>query len=144
MHIPPFLTQALIYLIAAVIAVPLFKRLGLGSVLGYLVAGIAIGPFGLKLIPDVESVLQVSELGVVLLLFLVGLELNPERLWAMRRSIFGLGGLQVLLTILLSTLLVKLFGVTWNLALVVGMAYVFLEFRHGFHRSEERRVGKEC
>ena len=122
MHIPPFLTQALIYLIAAVIAVPLFKRLGLGSVLGYLVAGIAIGPFGLKLIPDVESVLQVSELGVVLLLFLVGLELNPERLWAMRRSIFGLGGLQVMLTILLSTLLVKLFGVTWNVALVVGMA----------------------
>ena len=68
MHIPPFLSQALIYLCAAVIALPLFKRLGLGSVLGYLVAGIAIGPFGFKLIPDVESVLQASELGVVLLL----------------------------------------------------------------------------
>ena len=67
MHLPPFLSQVLIYLGAAVVAAPLFKRLGLGSVLGYLVAGIAIGPFGFKLIPDVESVLQVSELGFVLL-----------------------------------------------------------------------------
>ncbi len=122
MHIPPFLTQALIYLAAAVIAVPLFKRLGLGSVLGYLVAGVVIGPYGLKLIPDVETVLQISELGVVLLLFLVGLELNVQRLWQMRRAIFGLGGLQVAVTIAVVTLAVKLFALTWPVALVMGIA----------------------
>jgi monovalent cation:proton antiporter-2 (CPA2) family protein len=122
MHIPPFLLQALVYLGAAVIAVPLFKRLGLGSVLGYLVAGLVIGPFGLKLIPDIESVLQISELGVVLLLFLVGLELNPARLWAMRRAIFGLGGLQVLLTIAVVSLLTRLTNLPWSVCIVIGMA----------------------
>jgi glutathione-regulated potassium-efflux system ancillary protein KefC len=122
MHIPPFLLQALVYLGAAVIAVPLFKRLGLGSVLGYLVAGLVIGPFGLKLIPDVESVLQISELGVVLLLFLVGLELNPSRLWEMRRTIFGLGGLQVLVTVTVVSLLSRLTNLPWSVCLVIGMA----------------------
>jgi monovalent cation:proton antiporter-2 (CPA2) family protein len=122
MHIPPFLFQALIYFGAAVVAVPLFKRLGLGSVLGYLVAGVVIGPFGLKLIPDVESVLQISELGVVLLLFLVGLELNPQRLWEMRRAIFGLGGLQVLVTIAVVSLLSKFTSLSWTVAVVMGMA----------------------
>jgi glutathione-regulated potassium-efflux system ancillary protein KefC len=118
----PFLLQSLIYLAAAVIAVPLFKRLGLGSVLGYLVAGVIIGPFGFKLIPDVESVLQISELGVVLLLFLVGLELNVQRLWEMRRAIFGLGGLQVLVTIAVVAMAVKLFSLAWPVAVVIGMA----------------------
>ncbi len=122
MHIPPFLLQALVYLGAAVIAVPLFKRLGLGSVLGYLVAGLVIGPFGLKLIPDVESVLQISELGIVLLLFLVGLELNPSRLWEMRRTIFGLGGLQVLLTIAVVSSLTRLTNLPWSVCIVIGMA----------------------
>ncbi len=122
MHTPPFLLQALVYLGAAVITVPLFKRLGLGSVLGYLVAGLVIGPFGFKLIPDVESVLQISELGVVLLLFLVGLELNPARLWEMRRSIFGLGGLQVLLTIAIVSVLTRLTQLPWSVCVVMGMA----------------------
>src|SRR5258706_14224031 len=94
-----FLQQALVYLAAGVIAVPLCKRLGLGSVLGYLVAGVAIGPWGLRLISDPQTVLEFAEFGVVLLLFLVGLELNAKRVWALRRSIFGLGGAQVLLTI---------------------------------------------
>jgi monovalent cation:proton antiporter-2 (CPA2) family protein len=94
-----FLQQALMYLSAGVIAVPLFKRLGLGSVLGYLAAGMVIGPWGLRLISDPRTVLQFSEFGVVLLLFLIGLELNPQRVWALRRAIIGLGGVQVAATI---------------------------------------------
>ncbi|MDH5579270.1 MAG: cation:proton antiporter, partial [Betaproteobacteria bacterium] len=95
-----FLYQALIYLAAGVIAVPLFKKLGLGSVLGFLAAGMVIGPWGLKLVSRPEAVLHFAEFGVVLLLFLVGLELNPSRLWQMRRPIFGMGGTQVVATIL--------------------------------------------
>jgi glutathione-regulated potassium-efflux system protein KefB len=91
-----FLQQALIFLAAAVVAVPLFKRLGLGSVLGYLAAGMVIGPFGIRAISDVESILHFAEFGVVLLLFLIGLELQPARLWELRKSVFGLGGLQVI------------------------------------------------
>ncbi len=94
-----FLEQALVYLAAGVIAVPVFKRLGLGSVLGYLVAGVAIGPWGMRLVSDPRTVLQIAEFGVVLLLFLVGLELNAQRVWAMRRAIFGLGAVQVVATI---------------------------------------------
>jgi monovalent cation:proton antiporter-2 (CPA2) family protein len=93
-----FLHQALIYLAAGVIAVPLFKRLGLGSVLGYLAAGIAIGPWGLRLIGHPETVLHFAEFGVVLLLFLIGLELDPQRLWTLRRQIFGMGTAQVTAT----------------------------------------------
>src|SRR5688572_2763159 len=93
-----FLGQALIYLAAGVIAVPLFKRIGLGSVLGYLAAGMAIGPWGLKLIGHPETVLHFAEFGVVLLLFLIGLELDPQRLWALRRQILGMGSAQVALT----------------------------------------------
>src|SRR5881394_3956068 len=92
-----FLRQALIYLGAGIIAVPIFKRLGAGSVLGYLVAGIVIGPWGLRLITESRTVLQFAELGIVLLL-LVGLELNVARVWALRRAILGLGGVQVALT----------------------------------------------
>ena len=91
-----FLQQALVFLAAAVVAVPLFKRLGLGSVLGYLAAGMVIGPGGFGAISDVESILHFAEFGVVLLLFLIGLELQPARLWEMRKSVFGLGGMQVL------------------------------------------------
>jgi len=98
-----FLEGALIYLAAAVIAVPLFKRLGLGAVLGYLVAGMAIGPAGLGLIAGVDATLQFSEFGVVLLMFLIGLELNPAKLWQLRKPIFGLGGLQVALSIVALT-----------------------------------------
>jgi glutathione-regulated potassium-efflux system ancillary protein KefC len=89
------LFNALIYLAAAVVAVPIAKRLGLGAVLGYLMAGIAIGPWGLRLIDEVEDILHFSEFGVVLLLFLIGLELDPKRLWSLRRSIFGWGSAQV-------------------------------------------------
>ena len=93
-----YLVPVAVFLAAAVFAAPLFKRLGLGAVLGYLAAGLAIGPFGLGLITDVDSVLHLSEFGVVLLLFLIGLELQPRRLWSMRRAVFGLGLVQVLAT----------------------------------------------
>ncbi len=118
-----FLAQALIYLAAAVIAVPLSKRLGLGSVLGFLLAGIAIGPWGLGLIGDVESILHFSEFGVVLLLFLVGLELNPKRLWSLRRAIFGMGSLQVVATLLAFAAIGTALGQPFPIALVAGMGF---------------------
>jgi glutathione-regulated potassium-efflux system protein KefB len=88
---------------AAVLAVPLFRWLGLGSVLGYLAAGLAIGPFGARLITEPASILHVAELGVVLFLFIVGLEMRPSRLWGLRNQIFGLGMLQVGVCALLLT-----------------------------------------
>ena len=100
MHGQGNLELFLIFLLAAVVAVPLFRRFGLGAVLGYLVAGVVMGPFGWKLVKDPESVLHFAELGVVLLLFVIGLELSPSRLWVMRRPVFGVGGLQVLLSAL--------------------------------------------
>jgi glutathione-regulated potassium-efflux system ancillary protein KefC len=115
------LFNSLIYLSAAVVAVPLAKRLGLGSVLGYLLAGVAIGPWGLQLVTDAEAILHFAEFGVVLLLFLIGLELNPKRLWSMRKPILGLGGSQVLITSLLITVAGMAFGVSWQTALVAGM-----------------------
>ena len=96
MHGADFFYQALVYLTAAVVSVPIAKRLGLGSVLGYLLAGIAIGPFALGLVGEEgQDVLHFAEFGVVLMLFLIGLELEPSRVWRLRGPILGLGGLQV-------------------------------------------------
>src|SRR5690348_18424423 len=95
-HLPGWLTSSLIYLGAAVFVVPLSRALGLGSILGYLAAGIAIGPYGFGLVSNVEDILHFAEFGVVLMLFLVGLELEPRRLWSLRRPIFGWGSAQVL------------------------------------------------
>src|SRR6476646_10378120 len=89
------LLDVAIFLVAAVVAVPLSRRAGLGSVLGYLGAGLIIGPWGLALITDVHSILDFSEFGVVLLLFVIGLELQPERFWRLRGAVFGSGGAQV-------------------------------------------------
>jgi len=116
-----FLFNAMIYLLAAVIAVPLAKRLGLGSVLGYLFAGIAIGPWGLQLISNVEDILHFAEFGVVLLLFLIGLELNPQRLWELRKPILGMGGTQVLVTALVLCTIGILLDQTFTTALIAGM-----------------------
>jgi len=116
------LGNAAIYLAAAVITVPLFKHLGLGAVLGYLVAGVAIGPWVLGLIEDSGDILHFAEFGVVLLLFLIGLELNPKRLWSMRRAIFGLGGAQVTLTTILLFLAFGQFGLEWRWALVAALS----------------------
>ena len=96
--IDPFLIDAATYLGAAVIAVPLFNRLKLGSVVGYLVAGAIIGPYGTGLIDNAQTVLHFAEFGVVLLLFVIGLELQPARLWRLKTEIFGLGLLQVAIT----------------------------------------------
>jgi glutathione-regulated potassium-efflux system ancillary protein KefC len=115
------LVQVFVYLFAAVIAVPLSKRFGLGSVLGYLIAGVAIGPWGLGLIRQVDDILHFAEFGVVLLLFLIGLELNPKRLWAMRVPILGMGGAQVVITALLIASVALLLGIKLEMALVIGM-----------------------
>ena len=117
-----FFYQAFIYLSAAVISVPIAKRLGLGSVLGYLLAGIAIGPFGLKLIgQDGQNVMHFAEFGVVMMLFLIGLELQPRLLWKMRTSILGLGGLQVGVTAGVIMAICLLFGLAWRMALATGL-----------------------
>ncbi|MBN1206013.1 MAG: cation:proton antiporter [Myxococcaceae bacterium] len=116
-----FLPQALVFLAAAVVAVPLFKRLGLGSVLGYLAAGMIIGPWGIGVISDVESILHFAEFGVVLLLFLIGLELQPSRLWELRKSVFGLGGMQVLGTGALLTAAGLLLGLKPTTAVIIGL-----------------------
>ncbi len=116
------LAQATIFLAAAVLAVPLFKRLGLGAVLGYLAAGVAIGPAGFAFIHEVESTLHFAELGVVFLMFLVGLELQPARLWKLRAQVFEYGGLQVLVTTLLLAPIAWLLGLTPVAAIVAGIA----------------------
>ena len=109
---------------SAVIAVPLFKRLGLGSVLGYLAAGLVIGPFGLKLFDDPQAIIHIAELGVVMFLFIIGLEMNPSHLWALRRQIFGLGSLQVVLAALILTLVGMAFGFSWQIAFVSASGFV--------------------
>ena len=116
------LTLALIYLGAALIAVPIAKRLGLGSVLGYLIAGILIGPFVLSLVGDQTEVMHFAEFGVVMMLFLIGLELQPSRLWTLRHSIVGLGGLQVLLsTGAIFAITYYGLGLAWQSALAIGL-----------------------
>jgi monovalent cation:H+ antiporter-2, CPA2 family len=117
-----FLFQAFVYLAAAVAAVPVAQRLGLGSVLGYLLAGVAIGPFGLALLgTGGQDVMHVAEFGVVLMLFVIGLELQPALLWQLRGPIVGLGGLQVSLTSVLVASLAVAAGLQWREALAVGM-----------------------
>jgi Kef-type K+ transport system membrane component KefB len=116
-----FLSGAAVFLGAAVVAVPIFKRLGLGSVIGYLAAGSVIGPFGLGLIEEAEGVLHFAEFGVVLLLFIIGLELKPSRLWVMRRDIFGLGLSQVVITGAVLTVLLAAIGLELRPALVAGL-----------------------
>ena len=118
------LVQVVALLAAGVIAVPIFRRLGLGSVLGYLAAGLAIGPFGLGIVHEPEAVLHAAELGVVLFLFIAGLEMEPSRLWALRKQIFGLGVLQVGLCGALLTLVGIVMGFTPAVAFVAGLGFV--------------------
>jgi len=120
-HTPAWLLNSFIYLSAAVIAVPLSKALGLGAIIGYLAAGMAIGPWGLGLVTNVQDILHFAEFGVVLMLFLVGLELEPKRLWSMRRPIFGWGSAQMLACALLLTGMAVLLGVGWQVALVASL-----------------------
>ncbi|HQR10767.1 MAG TPA: monovalent cation:proton antiporter-2 (CPA2) family protein [Casimicrobiaceae bacterium] len=115
-----FLVEAVVLLATAVVVVPLFRRFKLGAVLGYLAAGAIIGPWGLGVVPHVEATLDFAELGVVLLLFLVGLELEPSRLWALRQPVFGLGGAQVLVTGVALAVLAHWLGQGWQAATVIG------------------------
>ena len=110
-------------LAAAAIGVPLTRRAGLGSVLGYLVAGVAIGPTGLHLVSDADEIAKVSQLGVIMLLFLIGLELRPRRLWTMRRATFGLGSAQVVITAAALAALAHWVGVAWTGAVVLGVGF---------------------
>ena len=113
---------ALIYLAAAIVAVPIAKRVGLGSVLGYLIAGILIGPYVLGVVGDQTDVMHFAEFGVVMMLFLVGLELQPSRLWKLRHSILGLGGLQVVLTAaVIFAFCFWFFTMPWQTALAIGL-----------------------
>ncbi|MBU0554858.1 MAG: monovalent cation:proton antiporter-2 (CPA2) family protein [Alphaproteobacteria bacterium] len=118
------LGQAIILMGAGVVAVPLFRRLGLGSVLGYLAAGLVIGPFGLGLISDPEALLHIAELGVVMFLFIIGLEMRPRKLWNLRKQIFGLGAAQVLLCGALLTLLGMMTGLAPAVAAAGAMGFV--------------------
>ncbi len=113
--------EAVVFLVAAVVAVPLFKKLGMGTLLGYLIAGVVIGPWLLGIISDVGNILHFAEFGVVLLLFVIGLELRPSRLWELRRPIFGLGGAQVIVTGLILSAAGLALGLSTMTALVVGL-----------------------
>jgi glutathione-regulated potassium-efflux system ancillary protein KefC len=121
-HGNELLLQATVYFAAAVVAVMAAHRLGLGSVAGYLLAGIAIGPWGFQLVAEPQAIHTFAELGVVMLLFVIGLELEPRRLWSMRRQLLGLGLAQVLGTVLAIVLVARAFGVDTRIALVAGMA----------------------
>ena len=118
-----FLLLAFLFLIAGVVAVPIASRLGLGSVLGYLLAGIAISPILGWLHVDVVSIQHFAEFGVVMMLFLVGLELEPQILWTMRNKLLGLGGLQVVVTAVLVTAISMALGYTWSVALAIGLVF---------------------
>jgi glutathione-regulated potassium-efflux system protein KefB len=135
-------------LAAAVIAAPLFKRLGLGSVLGYLAGGLAIGPFGLGVFTQPESILQVAELGVVMFLFIIGLEMQPSRLWGMRRQIFGLGLAQVSVCALLLTAVGVVTGFPVASSFVAGAGFVLTSTAIVMQLLEERReinsAGGQC
>ncbi|HZZ35175.1 MAG TPA: monovalent cation:proton antiporter-2 (CPA2) family protein [Caulobacteraceae bacterium] len=121
MHADTFLIQALVYLTAGVVSVPIAKRLGLGSVLGYLIAGALVGPFVLNLVGEQGDVMRFAEFGVVILLFLIGLEVRPALLWEMRTSIFGLGMAQMLASATVVGAAAILLGVDWRVAITGGL-----------------------
>ncbi|ARM30086.1 monovalent cation:proton antiporter-2 (CPA2) family protein [Prosthecochloris sp. HL-130-GSB] len=122
MHEGGFFFQAFVYLTAAVVSVPVAKKLGLGSVLGYLIAGIVIGPFVLGLIGhEGHSVMEVAEFGIIMMLFIIGLELQPQMIWKLKAPILGMGGLQVSVTALLIMSFALMFGIPWNTGLALGL-----------------------
>ena len=135
-----WLTGSLVYLAAAVLAVPLAKALGLGSIIGSLAAGIVIGPWGLKLVSDPQDMLHFAEFGVVLMLFLVGLELEPRRLWALRRPIFGWGSVQLAGSAALMTAVGVACGVDWRIALVAALGLAMSSTAIGLGVLAERNL----
>ncbi len=149
MHQPDLLVAGVVFLFAAVVAVPLAARLGIGAVLGYLLAGVSIGPWGLSIISDVDEILNFSELGVVFLMFLVGLELNPSQLWRLRRSIFGVGTAQLAVSAALLGGLLVVSHFAWPAALIGGIGLAMsstaialqLMREKGMNRSEGGQLG---
>ncbi|MFZ1875042.1 glutathione-regulated potassium-efflux system protein KefB [Serratia sp. D1N4] len=143
------LTAILLFLFAAVVTVPIARRLRIGAVLGYLIAGIAIGPWGLGFIRDVDEILHFSELGVVFLMFIIGLELNPAKLWELRRSIFGVGAGQVLLTAAILGALLYFSHFAWQAAVIGGIGLAMsstamalqLMREKGMNRNEGGQLG---
>jgi glutathione-regulated potassium-efflux system protein KefB len=134
-----FLQYAVILMLAAVIAVPLAKRWQLGAVLGYLGAGVLIGPSVMGLLGTTEEIASVADLGVVLMLFVIGLEVSPQRLWVMRRRVFGLGSLQMGLTALVIGVIAIAFGLRWKAAVVVGLGLALSSTAIALQILAERR-----
>jgi glutathione-regulated potassium-efflux system protein KefB len=135
-----FLQSAVVFLLAVVIAVPLARRLKLGSVLGYLAAGVVIGPFGLQWVRNPDAIAGISELGVALLLFVIGLELSPQRLWVMRRSVFGAGAAQVITcAALLGAIAFFAFGLGLASASVIGLGLALSSTAFGLQTLAERK-----
>ena len=132
--------QALIYLGSAAIIVPIAVRLGLGSVLGYLIAGCIIGPWGLRLVTDAETILHFAEIGVVLMLFVIGLELDPQRLWTLRASVFGGGMLQMVACGLLLGLFCMFLGLRWQVAILIGLTLALSSTAIAMQAMNERNL----
>ena len=139
-HVPAWLAFTLVYLGAAVIAVPLSRAVGLGSIIGYLAAGIAIGPWGLGLVRNVEDILHFAEFGVVLMLFLIGLELEPRRLWNLRGPIFGWGGAQVLGCTALLCAAGMAAGLPWRASLAAALGLALSSTAIALQVMEERNL----
>lgn len=134
------LLQALIYLGSAALIVPIAVRLGLGAVLGYLIAGCIIGPWGLRLVTDAESILHFAEIGVVLMLFVIGLELDPQRLWKLRASVFGGGALQMVVCGGLIGLFCMFLGLRWQVAELIGMTLALSSTAIAMQAMNERNL----
>ena len=139
-HASSWLTNGLIYLGAAVLAVPVSRALGLGSIIGYLAAGIAIGPWGLGLVSNVQDILHFAEFGVVLMLFLIGLELEPRRLWNLRRPMFGWGSAQMLGCTALLCAAAMATGLSWQVALVAALGLALSSTASALQTMGERNM----
>jgi glutathione-regulated potassium-efflux system ancillary protein KefC len=137
---PGWLTNSLVYLAAAVVAVPLSRYLGLGSIIGYLAAGIAIGPWGLGFVSNVQDILHFAEFGVVLMLFLIGLELEPQRLWSLRRPIFAWGSVQMLSCTALLGGAAMIAGLSWQVSLAAGLGLAMSSTAGALQTMGERNM----
>jgi glutathione-regulated potassium-efflux system ancillary protein KefC len=136
------LLAVLVLLVVAVALVPVFKWLGLGTVLGYLAAGVLIGPYGLRLVSDTETLRHASEFGIVMMLFLIGMELQPSEIWRMRHKVLGLGVTQLVLTAALLAVIIHFAGIHWNAAIVIGMALAMSSTAIAMQTVEQRDITK--
>ncbi|NRT54423.1 glutathione-regulated potassium-efflux system protein KefC [Sphaerotilus uruguayifluvii] len=139
-HESHWLQATLVYLVAAIAVVPLARKFGLGTIIGYLAAGMLIGPFGLRLVRDPDAIMNIAEFGVVLMMFLIGLELEPPRLWSMRRAIFGWGSVQLLGCALALGLVAQAGGVPWPLPLVAGLGLALSSTAVSLQVMQERNL----